>query len=312
MSTLKYVMVYAGITVAMLFWSLSFIWYKDIYHFLSPFTTILFRLTISGALLFFISFVTGQLQKIRKSDFKLFFLLALSEPFFYFIGESLGIQYVTPTIAAVMVALIPLFVPVFAFFLLKEQIIRKNIVGIFFSFIGVLLVILNKDLQFTASIKGVLLMGVAVVSAVIYSIVLRKLANNYNPLTLISWQNSIGAILFLPLVLVFESNKLLTIDFTSRLWIPLLNLSIFASSVAFLFYTFSVQRLGAFKANIFTNMIPVFTAIFSFYMLNEKLLPHNIIGILLVVCGLILSQLKPIAEIRKNLRNERKNGADPT
>ncbi len=296
---MKKFLVYVGVVVAMIFWSLSFIWYKDIYKFLSPFTTILFRLTISGLILFFISFITRQLQPVKKKDLKLFFLLALSEPFLYFIGESLGIQYVTPTVAAVMVSLIPLFVPIFAFFILKEQIIKKNIVGIIISFAGVLLVILNKDLQIIASTKGIMLMSVAVVGAVAYSIFLRKLAREYNPITLIAWQNSIGAVLFLPLVLIFEHNELSTINFSSAMWIPLLNLSVFASSIAFLLYTYGVQTLGAFRANIFTNIIPVFTAVFSFFMMNERLLLQNIIGIILVVAGLVLSQLKPMKVMRK-------------
>jgi drug/metabolite transporter (DMT)-like permease len=106
---MKKFLVYLGVILAMIFWSLSFLWYKDVYHFLSPFTTILFRLTISGLILFIISFLTGQLQQVKKKDLKLFLMLAFSEPFFYFIGESLGMLYVTPTVAAVVVSLIPLF-----------------------------------------------------------------------------------------------------------------------------------------------------------------------------------------------------------
>lgn len=307
MDRLKVLFVYMGVVVGMVFWSLSFIWYKEVYLYLSPFTTILFRLTISGCILFLVSLLSGQLQKIKKSDLRLFLLLALSEPFLYFIGESLGIQYVTPTVAAVMVSLIPLFVPVFAYFILKEQIIKKNIVGIFISFAGVLLVILNKEFQLTASPKGIMLMSVAVVAAIIYSIVLRKLAKDYNPITLISWQNSIGAILFLPLVLIFERHELATVDFSSRMWIPLLNLSVFASSIAFILYTYGVQTLGAFRANIFTNTIPVFTAIFSFYMLHENLLLQNVVGIIMVVAGLVLSQLKSINVMRNKRLKLNKN-----
>lgn len=305
MSRIKVLMVYLGVIVAMICWSLSFIWYKDAYHFLSPFVTILFRLVISGAILFLVSFLTGQLQSVKVKDLKLFFLLALSEPFLYFIGESLGMQYVTPTVAAVMVSLIPLFVPIFAYFVLREQIIKKNIVGIFISFIGVLLVILNNELKISASPKGIALMSLAVVGAVMYSIILRKLAKDYNPLTLIAWQNTIGAILFLPLTLIFEYKELVSVDFTGGMWTPILNLSVFASSVAFLLYTLGVQNLGAFKANIFTNTIPVFTAIFSYYFIGEKLESRNVLGILLVVGGLVLSQMRPIAALRSSTRKRK-------
>jgi drug/metabolite transporter (DMT)-like permease len=127
---------------------------------------------------------------------------------------------------------------------------------------------------------------------------LKKLADIYNPLTLIAWQNTVGAVLFFPLVFLFERNSLTFSNFTFVSIIPLLKLAVFASSLAFLFYTYSVQKLGAVKANIFTNLIPVITAFFSFLLLKEKLLPHNIMGIFIVIGGLILSQINPIKMVR--------------
>jgi drug/metabolite transporter (DMT)-like permease len=50
--------------------------------------------------------------------------------------------------------------------------------------------------------------------------------------------------------------------------------------------------LGASKANVYSNLIPVFTAIFSYLIIHESLTANKIIGILVVVIGLVLSQLK--------------------
>jgi drug/metabolite transporter (DMT)-like permease len=135
---------------------------------------------------------------------------------------------------------------------------------------------------------------------------LKKLADIYNPLTLIAWQNTIGAIMFLPLVIIFEPNSLKNIPISLDALTPLFKLAVFASSLAFVFYTYSVQKLGAVKANIFTNLIPVITAFFSFLLLGEKLYFHNVLGIFIVIGGLILSQLNP-AEIVRNAR-DRING----
>jgi len=292
----------------MIFWSLSFIWYKDVYQYFSPFTTVLFRLVISSVLLFGVALLSKKLQPIRKSDRLSILFLAFFEPLLYFIGESLGMQYASATAASVIISIIPLLVPVLAFYILKEKLLIKNIVGIFISCCGVVLVVININFEFIVSVKGIFLLMISVVAAVFYSVFLKKLADIYNPLTLIAWQNTIGAFMFLPLVLIFEPNSLRNFNYPLVSLIPLLKLAVFASSLAFLFYTYSVQKLGAVKANIFTNLIPVLTAFFSFILLNEKLLFHNIIGIFVVISGLILSQVNPVkivrnARVKRNIKN---------
>jgi drug/metabolite transporter (DMT)-like permease len=298
-------LVYALNILAMVFWAFSFIWYKDVYQFLQPFTTILTRLIISAALLFLVSASIGKLQKINFKDFKLILGLAVFEPFLYFVGESLGMQLVTPTTGAVIIALIPLLVPIFAYIFLKERLSVKNIIGVLLSFIGVLLVIITRDFELAASSKGLMLMGLAVIAAIFYSILLKRLTDLYNPLTLIAWQNLIGAVLFLPLVIIFDIKDWNPGMVSIGALIPILKLAIFASSFAFLFYSNAVQVLGAVRANIFTNLIPVFTAAFSFFFLNEKLILQNILGILLVIVGLVLSQLNSLNGIKEKFANRK-------
>jgi drug/metabolite transporter (DMT)-like permease len=289
----KRIIVYIACLAAMLFWSLSFIWYKDVYVYFTPFTTVFLRLVISAILLFSAALVFNRLQKIRKADYLNIFLLSLFEPLLYFVGESLGMLYVPATTASVIISMIPLLVPIAAYYFLKERLLIKNIIGIVISCVGVVLVVLNGEFEFSVSLKGLLLLSISVVAAVFYSVTLKKLADVYNPLTLIAWQNSFGVLTFLPLVLIFEPHGLHAGLFALEPMIPLLKLAIFASSGAFILYAFAVKHLGAVKANIFTNLIPVLTALLSFLLLNERLHMHNIIGIAVVIGGLILSQLNP-------------------
>jgi drug/metabolite transporter (DMT)-like permease len=48
--------------------------------------------------------------------------------------------------------------------------------------------------------------------------------------------------------------------------------------------------MGISKANVFTNCIPVFTALFSFILFREKLTLQQIVGMIIVIAGLFLSQ----------------------
>ena len=69
-------------------------------------------------------------------------------------------------------------------------------------------------------------------------------------------------------------------------------LGVFCSAIAYALWAFAFSKLGASKANVYSNLIPVFTAIFSYFIIHEALTANKIIGIVVVVVGLVLSQMK--------------------
>lgn len=277
---------------AMLFWSFSFVWVKIAYLAYHPLTVILFRLVFSALLLFSFTFVIRRLQIPSKKDMGIFVLMAFFEPFLYFMGESFGLQYVSSTVAAVIVATIPLFAPFMAWYFFKERLSRVNILGLIATFIGVSLVVMNSDMSFSASPKGVILEFGAVFSAIAYSTVLRKLAFRYNTFTIIAFQNLIGFIMFLPFWLIFECRGFIATPFHPGAFTAILLLSFFASTLAFILFTFSIRHLGINRSNSYINLIPVFVAIFAFLILGDQLTLQNIGGILIVIAGLFLAQIK--------------------
>ena len=278
--------------LAMIFWSFSFVWVKVAYQAYGPLTVVLLRLVISVVLLFSFMFIIRRLQFIAKKDIGIFVLLAFFEPFLYFMGESYGLLYVSSTVAAVIVATIPLLAPISAYYFFKERLSLMNVIGLAISFLGVCLVILNDDLSFSASPLGVMLEVLAVIAAIAYSTVLRKLAFRYNTFTIISYQNLFGIIMFLPFWLVFESRDFIATPFHREAFTSIILLSVFASSLAFIFFTYSVRNIGINRSNTFINLIPVFVAIFAWFVLGDKLSGQAATGIAIVIAGLFLAQIR--------------------
>ncbi|BDX37847.1 membrane protein [Tenuifilaceae bacterium CYCD] len=276
----------------MVFWSLTFIWYKDVFEFYKPLTLVTFRLAISSALLFVVTGIIGKLVKIHRSDLKYFMLLAFFEPFMYFVGETFGMTMISSTLAAVIISIIPLFSPIGEFYFYKQRITLMNFLGILVSVVGVCIVIFHKGFgQIDANPYGILLMLLAVVSALGYSLTLRKLTSKYNVFSIITYQNTLGALYFLPLFLIFELNHFMSVGVSVKSMIPILELAIFGSTIAFLLFTYSVKHLGVTGANTFTNAIPVLTAVFAYFIQGELLTPVKMTGIAVVVMGLFLSQI---------------------
>ena len=278
--------------VAMVFWGLSFIWSTQVFNYLNPTTTIFFRLIISCVFLGVLLFSFGLFEKVHKKDLKLFALAALFEPFLYFIFESYGLLNSAPVVSSAIIATIPLFTPIAAFFFLKERLTPWNIAGFIISFFGVIFMLLNKNLELTVSVKGIVFLFSAVFVAVAYSIALRKLTMLYKPLTITFVQNILGMIYFIPMFFIMENVTPSQIAQIGGYILPLLSLGVFASSVAYTLWAYAFSKLGAAKANIYSNLIPVFTAIFSCIIIGEMINVQKIIGILFVIGGLILSQLK--------------------
>lgn len=283
---------YISVVLAMIFWSMTFIWFKIANEVFPPFSIVLLRLVISSVILITSALFIRQLQKVERGDWKWIFLLAFFEPFLYFIGESLGLTMISSTQAAVIIGTIPLLVPVGAYLFFNEKLSLLNIAGIIVSFTGLLIVVLKRGFTFNANPTGVILLFLAVFSAIGYTLMVRKLVRKYNPYSLVTYQNILGIIFFFPLVAVFEYESLISVDVTNRALISLFCLAIFGSTLAFILYNYSIKNLGASKANIFTNIIPVLTAVFSFYILNEEMTFRKVTGIAVVLAGLLLSQLK--------------------
>lgn len=283
---------YFSVVLAMIFWSMTFIWFKIANEVFPPFSIIFLRLIISIFILLTGALFIRQLQKIDRRDVKWIILLSVFEPCLYFIGESLGLTMISSTLAAVIIGTIPLFVPVGAYIFFNEKLSLLNISGIILSFAGILIVVLNRSFTFNANPTGIILLFLAVFSAVGYTLMVRKLVGRYNPYTLVTYQNILGIVLFFPLVAVFEYESLITVDITNRALISLICLAFFGSTLAFILYNYSIKNLGASKANIFTNIIPVLTAVFSYYILNEEMTFRKVTGISVVLAGLLLSQLK--------------------
>jgi drug/metabolite transporter (DMT)-like permease len=274
----------------MLFWGFSFIWSSLLLKSFQPVTIIFIRLVISSAFLFVLIYFMGKHEKVERKDYNLIFLSALFNPFLYFLGENYGLKYSSPTIAAVIIATIPLFSPLVGYLSFREKLTPINFIGIVVSFAGVLMMLVTRDFSLAADVKGILFLFCAVFAALLYTVTLRKLTMKYSALVLVANQNLIGIFLFLPFFLFFEARSAMAVQLTFDIVSSMLLLAILASSVAFVFFAHSVKLLGISKSNIFSNLIPVFTAVFSYLLLSESFNFQKIAGITLVIAGVYLSE----------------------
>ncbi|MGP1515250.1 MAG: DMT family transporter [Bacteroidales bacterium] len=282
---------YTAIIVAVILWGMSFVWTKELlYKGFPVFTIVLSRLIVASSILLLLFKPKGQIERIKKDDISLFFLLALFEPFLYFIGENFGLLFVSPSVTSAIIALIPIVTALSLYMFYKEHIHKKLFVGAAISVIGIVIMSFGgqgKDI----SIGGLLLLLLAVLSATMYGTVLQKiLRKGYGPITITTFQNIIAIIYYLPCFLIFDINKVQSLDWSFAAITDIIVLGVLCSAVAFALYSVAAKLISVAGVVVFTNIIPIVTLIMSVTMGIEKINIQKIVGILVVIGGVLLSQ----------------------
>jgi drug/metabolite transporter (DMT)-like permease len=284
---------YLKAVLAMTFWALTFVWIKIAFVWYRPVEVVFLRLVLASFLLFLFALLTGHKEVPRREDIFRFMLVAFFEPFLYFIGEANGMQYVSSTLGSLIISTIPLVTVLGAWIILKERVTLWLFVGLVISFGGVALLAFETD-ELRATVKGVLLLLLAVFGGMCYGISVRRLTLRYRTLTIVSWQSLFGMLYFLPLFLIFDSGHFFALKHSAQGLLTIAAMSVFASVGAFVLYTGVIRTLGVIKSNLFTNLIPVFTAILAFLVLGDHPSLRAVLGIILVILGLLISQARDI------------------
>jgi drug/metabolite transporter (DMT)-like permease len=277
----------------MLLFGMSFVWTTDLVGAIPPFppqSLSMFRMCIGSAVLFLFLVLTRRPLRIATADIRWFLLLALFEPFIYFLGENNGLRITqSPSIGAVILATVPVFTMLACFYVFKERPTWTNIVGVLCTIPGVGMVMLTGDFTLQVPLAGIGLLFVAALSTAGYAVVIRRL-HHYSAITIVAYQNLVGALYFLPLVLLFERDALAAVAWSRQVVYPLTMLSVFVSGGAFVLFVTSIKYIGITQANMFSALIPIITTIAAFLMGRETMSLQQIIGIGVVIFGVILSQ----------------------
>ncbi len=288
----KSFIIYILLIISMVLWGTTFMWSKIALKYYNTNTIVFLRLSISVIILLPILLITQKVKFPKRKDLPLFFLLAFFEPFCYFLGETNGLNYLSPSIASVFISIIPLFTPFVAWYFLKEKITIPNILGIIISVFGIMILVLNKNMDLEVNPIGLALIFVAIIASNGYSVVIKKIPDYYSIFMIIFWQSFIGFFYFLPLIITTSYNDFFVTGLQKEPIIAIIKLGIFGSTIAFLLYMYGLKFMPISKVNVFTNTIPIFTIIVSWIFYGESLSINKIIGILIIVFGVIISQTK--------------------
>lgn len=277
---------------AMVLWASSFVALK--YAFMSYDSMVVIFTRMLIALIFVLIFFRKAFigLEITKNDLKYLFIMALFEPCIYFILEAEALVNTTASQAGMVTTLLPVMVAIGAWIWIGEKITKSIVIGGLIAFVGAMWLSIGADSSDYAPrpFYGNSMEFLAMVTAVGYTLTLKHLSKRFKPLFLTAFQALIGSLFFF-VFLLLPSTTMPT-DFPLEPSLAVLYLGIGVSFGAYGLYNYGVSKIPASEASLYVNLIPVFTVLLAYILLDEQFGWHEVIGASFILVGVFIAQYK--------------------
>ncbi len=239
------------------------------------------------ASVFLIPFSLKHLPTFKKKDYKIILLSLLASV--NVVLFSFGIKYTTANISQMIYTAVPIVSAVLSFYLFGERFNFKKILGILIGFIGTITIILlpiisNNNL---GSIKGNIIISIAMSSISLYWVLSKKFQSEYSPLKINNYFIFITTILLFFLSFYDLIKTPNWYDHISiRAYLALIFIAIFSTAITYLLNQVLIKRTTPVLASMVLYLQPFTTFIWAYIFLSEKLSLPFLVGAILTLIGI--------------------------
>jgi drug/metabolite transporter (DMT)-like permease len=203
-----------------------------------------------------------------------------------------GIDRTTAGNSALLLATIPIFVSLISAAFGVERVGKLAWVGVFFSFAGILLVIIGsgKELGLAKeTIGGDILVLIGAATWSLYTVLSKPMLSRYSALELTALAMAAGT----PFIVLLSIPQLLAQDWAAvswRGWLGLFFSGSMAIALAYIIWNSGVSKVGGARTAAYSNLSPVIAAIFAWLTLGEAITAFMVVGAALIFLGIYLTR----------------------
>ena len=254
--------------LTIIIWGTTFISTKVLLTDFKPVEILFFRFVMGFAALFLVC--PHRMKGVGRRRELTFVLAGLSGICLYYLLENIALTYTMASNVGVIISVAPFFTAILSrLFLKSEGKLRANF------FIG-------------------FVVAMAVLAAFVwacYSILTRKISSFGCPVILTTRRTFFYGILFMvPALFLFDFEVRLERFADMTYLLNILYLGLGASALCFVTWNLAVKVLGAVRTSVYIYMVPVITVVTSVLILKEPVTWVSIMGTVLAVAGLFLSE----------------------
>lgn len=257
---------------------------------LDPFAITALRFLIGGAFLAPVALwqMKQNKLKIKKSSLLAFGALGILNVVISMLLLQFAIHFGKASLSAMIVSMNPLFVSVFAIFILGEKLSPVHKYSLGLGILGLLIIILSERELFTGKYYnlplGIAFAILAALTFALYTVSAKRLIDKYGNFITNSFSFLLGGLCLAGINLIL--GKPMLFEPSMRNLLLMGNMGIMISGLAYLLYFEAMRGLGAANASIYFFIKPAFAAILAMVFLGERLGNWQVAGMLLIMLAL--------------------------
>ena len=236
---------------------------------------------------------------IEKKDYilknyKLFIILGVTSITIFNSIVYYSLNFTQVISGVLMISTIPVMIMLFSSILKIEKTNIFQIIGVIFSFAGVIMIITKADIQILKNLdfnKGDITMVVAMFSWALYSTLLKRQKYEISQISLLQVVITFGLLFLIPIYFIeYQIGSRIILE---KPFILILSyVVLFPGLASFLLWIKGISLIGANRSGVFLHLMPILSAIMAIIFFNEKFMFYHMLGACFIITGILLSNKK--------------------
>ena len=217
--------------------------------------------------------------------------------FMAFTTMTMALKYTTASNAGFLIGSLVIIIPIISFFLFKERIEKKFILGSLMALLGIGLITLDSRLTMN---RGDILALLCAVLFALHIILTGKLTKKVDSISLGVFQLGVVGLMSFTTSVVTEE---FYIPSSKNLWVIILFLSIICTAFGYVVQTVAQQEASSGMTGLLISLEPLFSAVVAYFILGEVMSGRALTGGGILLGSLILVQANPV-RVKESLLKE--------
>ena len=287
---------YLYLFLTVTFWAGNFIVGKlASFYDVPPFSLNFYRWFFAWLILapFTIPEIIEKKEYILK-NYKLFIILGVTSITIFNSIVYYSLNFTQVISGVLMISTIPVMIMLFSSILNIEKTNIFQIIGVIFSFAGVIMIITKADIQILKNLdfnKGDITMVVAMFSWALYSTLLKRQKYEISQISLLQVVITFGLLFLIPIYFIeYQIGSRIILE---KPFILILSyVVLFPGLASFLLWIKGISLIGANRSGVFLHLMPILSAIMAMIFFNEKFMFYHMLGACFIITGILLSNKK--------------------